>query len=269
VLGSKERVRTVQLLIQLADGGEPEAPIVGAHLITMWAHVDPAAIDEILAPLALTLLDKTLSVHRGHDLWTWLEALRLFCPFRPRRVVEIIITRLEGLRMADEEALRVLGVAAELDPSGVMDAVGSVVVDPDRSIVFQLASFQSLFEKIGLQAVSAWLNRHGMAYLPQLARHFASPCLADDGRVVLPSLTEWLFREHEADDSAFRSFLMGRHLGVVWTSGETDPQQKQQEMRPFSVHELRRVRDWAEYEVHAVGQMDEHFRELDEEAERR
>ena len=269
VLGSRERVRTVQLLIQLADSGDSEASIVGAHLITMWAHVDPTAINEILVPLALALLDQTLSAHRGHDLWTWLEALRLFCPFRPRRVAEIIITRLEGLRMADEETLRVLGIAAELDPSGVMDAVGSVVLDPDRSVVFQVASFQSLFEKIGLRDVSAWLDDHGTEHLPQLARHLQSPYLADDGRVVLPALTEWLFREHEADENAFRSFLMGRHVGTVWTSGETDPHQKQQQMRPFLVHELRRVREWAEYEVQEVGRMDQHFRELDEEDQRR
>jgi hypothetical protein len=41
---------------------------------------------------------------------------------------------------------------------------------------------------------------------------------------VVPPLTEWLFREHEADQQAFSWFLMGRHSGTFFNEAEVEPE---------------------------------------------
>jgi hypothetical protein len=86
---------------------------------------------------------------------------------------------------------------------------------------------------------------------------------------VVPPLTDWLFREHEGDNEAFGWFLMGRHSATVWSQADVDPARRRQEMRPFLEHELRRVREWAEYEIRQEEREAAFFRELDEEDERR
>jgi len=71
------------------------------------------------------------------------------------------------------------------------------------------------------------------------------------------------------NDEAFKWFLMGRHSGSVQFQGEIDPAKKQQEMQPFLKHELRRVREWADYEIRLSEQNAKLFQEWDEEDERR
>jgi hypothetical protein len=149
-----------------------------------------------------------------------------------------------------------------------MEAVGSAVLDPERRPIFGIACFHGLLEAIGLQHVAAWVELNGQEYLRWLARHFESPRLDEAQQVSIPSLTQWLFQEHEADDNAFQWFLMGRHSGTVWTSGEVDPTRKRREMEPFLGHQLRRVREWALYEIREEERFAQHFAEMDEEVER-
>ena len=85
----------------------------------------------------------------------------------------------------------------------------------------------------------------------------------------MPPLTEMLFRRFENDEESFQWFLMGRNDGKIISQAEIDPARKRREMEPFLTHELRRVREWAEYEILDEDRQAAWFREVDEEDGRR
>jgi hypothetical protein len=273
VVSPQQRVRAAEALIHLADAGDPEAVNVGLDLILMWAHVASIAIDQALARLALNLARQPVSAVSRRDLSNWEKVLRLVCPFFPREVAELVVRYITepggagGWRQA--ESVDLLAAAAAIDPSAVMEAVGSAITDRARRAIFGIGVFQGLFDAIGLQHVRAWVENHGGKHLPLLARHFLSPNLDKAGQPVVPPLAEWLFREHETDEKAFHGFLMGRYSGKITSEAETDPARKRQEMQPFLKHELRRVQEWAKYEIEKEEWHAAHFKEMDEEDDRR
>src|SRR5213079_3450313 len=106
-----------------------------------------------------------------------------------------------------------------------------------------------LFETIGLQHVKEWVERHGREHLRWLSRHFSGPHLDDAGRPTIPPLAEWLFRDCESDEEAFSWFLMGQHSSGVISERDVNPTRRREQMEPFLQHDLRRVREWAQYEI--------------------
>ncbi len=273
LLDAGQRTRAAEELVRLADAGDSTATAVGLDLIQMWAQVDPSAINPPLTGLALNLASRPLGNLHHRDLHPWKEVLRLLCPFYPRQVAELVVGRItepSGSLMWDvDEGVEVLIRAAAVDPAAVMEAVGDAVLVRDRRVIFGVAVFEGLFEAIGLQHVTEWLERHGREHLRWLARHFPSPHLDETGQPVVPMLTEWLFRENESDNEAFSCFLMGRHSSGMISERDVDPARRAQQMRPFLGHDLRRVREWAEYEVQHEERMAKFFRDMDEEDERR
>ena len=85
----------------------------------------------------------------------------------------------------------------------------------------------------------------------------------------MPPLTDWLFREHEAEDEAFEWFLMGGNSGTFRSEAAVNPARRRKEMQPFLEHELRRVREWAEYQIRDEERFSVWFQEMDDERERR
>jgi hypothetical protein len=148
-----------------------------------------------------------------------------------------------------------------------MGVIGRALLDPDRRGIFGAAVYTGLFDAIGVNNVRRWVDTHGSEYLRWIARHFASPHVDDQGQVGVPPLTEWLFTNREDDQRAFEWFLMGRHSGAkVWTGDQTA--ETRAEMEPYLQHPLRRVREWAEYEIRSAEHEADWFRQRDEEGER-
>jgi len=273
VVGASQRVRIATALIRLADEGDPGAVHVALDIIGMWAHVDPKAISDEMAALALNLASRPLPDGRRGDNHLWLKVLEVLCPFYPREVAEVMLARItdpaSSFVWRDEESVAVLVRAAEREPVAVMEEIGKVLLDRERRAIFGVSNFDGLFEAVGMQHVQAWLEQHGQEYLRWMARHFRRPYLDEAGRPVVPALTEWLFREHEDDDEAFRWFLMGSHSGEVRSESQVNPERKKLEMQPYLAHELRRVREWAQSEIREEVRFDEWFKEMDEEQDRR
>ncbi|HYH64750.1 MAG TPA: hypothetical protein VD866_08665, partial [Urbifossiella sp.] len=98
-------------------------------------------------------------------------------------------------------------------------------------------------------------------------RHLASPTAGPDGGGVVPPVTAWLFTEREHDQEAFESFLTGRHRGV-FMSGDDLVEKARVAMSPFAAHPLRRVREWAAYEIDTADRHADWLRRDDEEDDR-
>jgi hypothetical protein len=270
VLTEKEQIVTLNTLKRLADTGDLEATAVGMDLIRMWEHVHKRPLSSEMALVALSLASNQPSTRNEfHD---WQQVLLALCQFHPREVAELITgfmtTSGNVGKWMDEEIVEILGRAASFDPTAVMEVVGAAVIDQKRRTIFGVATIQGMFEAIGLKSVSEWVSKHGGESLPWLARHFQSPYLNNEGRPVIPPLTEWLFRDHEANQKAFEWFCMGRS-DRAFSETEVDPARKRMQMQPFLSHELRRVREWAEYEIKVEENEASFLQEWREEDERR
>jgi hypothetical protein len=273
VASEEQRHALLQALNRLAESGDDQAAHVGLDLIQMWSHQDAKVVDERLAGVGLDLARRAVFSGGRREYRPWLQVLRLLTRHYPREASELLvreITRVGGpAGWADQEPVEILVEAAAVSAPAVMEAVGAAILDPARSPVFGIAVFHGLFEAIGVETVRTWLDRHGAEHLRWMTRHFQSPYVDETGTVFVPPLTEWLFREREDDQRAFEWFLMGRQSGRGITAADVDPVQRRAEMEPFLNHELRRVREWAAYEVETTEQHAQWFRDMDEEDERR
>ncbi len=268
-LGVGGQLRVLDALLGLADAGDRPAAEAGVNLLRFWWH-DRGPLDPQLVPAAFrlaALAPATASRDGGHG---WRETLRELCPHDPVRVAGVVVGVMTGPDSAwrfDDDNVRLLAGAARLDPDGVMEAIGRAILDPDRRGMFAVDVFEGLFEAIGLDAVRRWVGRHGPDTLKWVARHLASPSLDAAGEVAVPPLTGWLFTDREGDQEAFEWFLMGRRSAAGWWTAER-AKARPAELAPFLTHPLRRVREWAQYEVESAEREAAWFRRYDEEAGR-
>lgn len=59
-----------------------------------------------------------------------------------------------------------------------------------------------------------------------------------------------MLTEYEGDDGIFREYCAGRHSGEILRGSAKDRRPAiEAAVRPFQEHSLRRVRDWARYEL--------------------
>jgi hypothetical protein len=207
-----------------------------------------------------------------HDFHNWQEVCKALCAYYPREIAKLVVDfltlPLNAGRWSDEEVVAVLARAAGVDAAAVMDVVGAALLDKEKRSMFGVVVLRGLFEAIGLTCVSQWVQQHGPEALPWMARHFKSPFVDKEGNLVVPPLIEWLFRENESNQKAFDWFLSGQGSSGFYSEAMIDPVKKRRQMQPFMSHELRRVREWAEYVVQLEEREAQFFQDLREEDER-
>lgn len=77
-----------------------------------------------------------------------------------------------------------------------------------------------------------------------------SPLPTRDNAVQVPPLTEWLLSEFEDDDRVFDEFCVGRYTREMYIgSMSLYFEDTEERMKPYLNHPLRRIREWAEYEI--------------------
>lgn len=267
----EQQLRILEILVRLAETGDTLASHVGVDLLRFWCHFSKRGLDSRLVPPAFTLVERAPASVEAETGYNWWEMLRLLCPYDPVRVAELVVDVMTSTSSHPwrfgKENVKVLREAARLAPDGVMEVVGLAILDRNRRAIFGIDVYHGLFETIGVHALKRWVDDHGQEHLRWIARHFGSPALEPTGQVVIPPLTHWLFTEREDDQRAFEWFLMGRHSGARMWSGNQLPR-KREEMEPFRQHPLRRVQEWAAYEIQFTEREDERFRQLEDESER-
>jgi hypothetical protein len=150
----------------------------------------------------------------------------------------------------EREALNLLEQLATNYPNEVMEAVGAQALHSINKNSFFLRSYRGLFESIGLDTVRRWIQRVGAQGAQAIARHVFSPSPTADDPVYVPPLTEWLLTEFEDDERMFNEFCVGRHASEsYWGSIGSYFIGVEEQMQPYLKHPLRRVREWAQYEI--------------------
>ena len=271
-LGVGQRTELLEAIHTLMEAGDPWATSVGLQLVAVWYHEEGSALDPLLASPLLALVTGLLT-HSGRvGGYEWELAVRRLGPHRPGEVAEVLATVLTTmspwLRPLQDESVAALVELARTEPRLVMEAVGRCLLDPERRVFFGLLVCRGLFEAIGLPVVEAWVTGHGAENVRWIARHLASPYLGEHGHPVVPPLTRWVLEAHEDDDRAFQAFCAGRHSFEFRSAPQEGHEEVRRQLEPFLHHELRRVREWAEYELHDHDWRVSLHAQLDDESER-
>jgi hypothetical protein len=167
-----------------------------------------------------------------------------------------------------KDAIEVLGSLASQDAGTVMEAIGRVMLDPQRGMWFYFGTYRPLFAALPPQVVVDWLKRVGVEGARRIARHLPPPEVDKDGRAVVPELTEAVLELFEADDRTFREFCSGVHSFQIY-SGDIASQHEAEARHAelFLNHRLRRIKEWAHGEREdALRQAAEERRRVAEEA---
>lgn len=271
VLTLEQQEAILLCLVKLSKGSDADAPFVGMELVHLWCHISKKSLDSHLVPSVIELAAIAPNYAEVRNEYDWYDTLRLLRTYDPVRVAKIALEVMtfpgsHPWRFNEQNEILVAECAA-LDPIQIMETIGQYILDPQRRNIFGISVFRGLFESIGVDAVRQWVNKHGRDKLRWIARHFNSPSRNERGETLLPPLTEWLFTEHEGDQEAFEWFLMGRRHGARIWSGDHSAD-KQEEMKLYLKHPLRRVREWAEDEIRFFVRENALFQEFEEESER-
>ncbi|QDU21283.1 ATP-binding protein [Urbifossiella limnaea] len=265
-----DRVRVLDALMGLRETGDRAAVGVGLELVAFWYH-DAPGLDPTIVPAAARLAALAPTAEASHDrIHDWHRVLRLLAPFDPQMVAEVVVGLITGSGhdwRLDDGNVEVLAAAGRVAPRGVMNVIGAAILDPARRGIFGVDVFHGLFEAIGVAEVRRWVEAHGPEALRWVARHLDSPSVGPAGEVVIPAVTHWLFTDREGDQEAFELYLMGRHSGAFIATDDMADRTRAV-MAPFTSHPLRRVREWAEYEIRSAEQHTDWLRRENEEDER-
>ena len=111
-----------------------------------------------------------------------------------------------------------------------------------------------------------WLTSSGVVGARRIVKQLSLPYLDENDQPVVPLLTEFVLSEFEGDEETFRKFCISSHKLQMYSGDIASHKNKEAEIaRSFLNHPLRRVREWASYEIESCQQAAQHWNQRDEE----
>jgi hypothetical protein len=220
--------------------------------------------------LVWELLEYTAQYIRG-DLYSyyWDKILRSLAEFDVDKAAKIASLALLG-KNHQQNAEQILVDLAKSHAELVMRRVGEVILDDEQAWRFEMGEYRFLIQNLPLDAIKQWLRSVGVAGAKRIAPQLALPYLDEKDRSVVPPLTEFVLSEFEDDEDTFRKFCSGSHYGLQvydGVSGLISHKHKEAEIaRNFLNYPLRRVREWAQYEIDSCQRDAKHWHQIEEES---
>ncbi len=235
--------------------------ILSRYIILKLAHGwhrqnnKTVATQEMSVLLMKILLECLIVENYKFDDWDWEQTFELVSEDLVENKIELLVVALKskkgGHSYLEGVALKYLKKFAGSGYSEyVMTSLGRVMLN-NNNYIFYLHVFRGMFESIEIDIVKKWVQENGIEAARVLARHIESPSRKENNECYIPPLTEWLLSNYEYDDKLFSAFIAGRHSFEVINISEAIKNHKNliMEMEPYLHHKLRRVRQWAEYEI--------------------
>ncbi|MGK7875257.1 MAG: hypothetical protein AB4426_18760 [Xenococcaceae cyanobacterium] len=164
-------------------------------------------------------------------------------------------------------AEQILVDLAKDNPTLVMERVGEVMLDEEYRWHFFIEEYRFLLQSLPLDPIKNWLRSVGAVGAQIIARNLPLPYLDETGKPLVPPITEFVLSEFEDDESTFREFCRGSHHLQIYSGDIASQEEKEAEIaKGFLNHPLRRVREWAEYEISSSKQQAKYWRQMDEES---
>lgn len=268
----------LEMFLQIETASEN---ILSRYIILKLAHGwhrqnnKTVATQEMSLLLLKILLDCLIVENYKFDDWEWEQIFELLSEDLIEHKIELLVIALKskkgGHSYLEGVALKYLKNFAQAGYSEyVMSSLGKVMLN-NNNYIFYLHVFRGLFESIEIDIVKRWVQENGIEAARALARHIESPSRKENNECYIPPLTEWILSSYEWDDKLFSAFIAGRHTFEVINISDAIKNHENLvvEMKPYLHHKLRRVRQWAEYEIRESEKMkkDEQIRRHREERE--
>ena len=144
--------------------------------------------------------------------------------------------------------------------------MGQAILNASTGWRFRVDDFSGLLAAIPVEVVQKWLSTAGVMGARGLARHLEPPHLDTEGRPVVPALTAFVLEQFADDDQVFREFCAGTHSGQIYCGDIAAAHEQEAELgRRFLGHPVKRVRDWALFEIKSARQEAAYWRQHEEE----
>jgi len=154
----------------------------------------------------------------------------------------------------DDSMSHILLDMAGQDGTVVMEQLGAVMLDDKYRLAFGLHIYRSLFAGLGVETVSAWVQRIGVEAARKLARHVPPPFIGAEEKPMLHPLTEFLLREYGHDEDVLSAFHAGFGTTTSMLLGDWSHYHHEQAAlaKKFLRYPLPAVQMWAwsEYNYH-------------------
>jgi hypothetical protein len=215
--------------------------------------------------LIFELLVETANSIFGES-YHWNRSLEMASEFDAKRAIETA-----ALALASENQQQRMGaekfLVNSLDsfPNEVMKVVGNFLLNPGKTYLV-VEKYRFLIRSMPIELMKSWLQSVGVEGAQKIARSLPIPYLSDSGKPVVPPLTEFVLTEFEEDERTFRNFCMGSHSLQLYSGDIPTIHEKEGDVaKHFLTHSIRRIREWANYEITSSRQSAQYWRQLDEE----
>ncbi len=188
---------------------------------------------------------------RDGEYDSWDEIMRIMAKLDLDRAARItcvaLISDNSQQKMAAEHILVDL---APSNPDLIMKRVGEVMLDEQKGWHFFIEKYRFLIESLPLDVMKNWLTSVGVAGALKVARQLPIPFINEEGEPIVPPLTEFVLSTFEDDEETFQQFCHGSHgLQVYMGNMKFQKEREVEDAKKFLDHPLRRVREWAEYQI--------------------
>jgi hypothetical protein len=272
VLSDDMQTDVCNRLAKVNESAKGQGASIAVDLIFMWTHLNDEQVPSHLKEFCFSFLQLAMTSTEFKETYKWSELASKLVDEYPVRIAKLILDMYQPssltIRFDMERLDPIIVKAATLKPMEVMDSLGDVLLNEETRMIFEIVRHEGIFETIGQQIIEDWIAKNGCDYLGNIASHLASPFVDQHGQVDMPKVLEWLFTRYEDDDEMFEGFLSGRHRLNV-SVGNVEVTEFEHTMKPFMEHPLRRVRDWAVWEIQQAKREKEWYEDYEEKRKRR
>lgn len=251
-----EKLKIEILTIVLGNVQSSDAYYTILKILNKWCRQNDKAVSQERAKLTIDVLRTCLIEDITFDDWDWKEVIiripnEKFIHYKCDLLTLALVKWKSGHSHLENYALEEIKKLSNNYPEAIMKNLGEKMIDPQYRTSFFLNSYRGLFESISLPIVKGWIQKNGIDGALAMARHIKSPNPKENDKTFVPPLTEWLLSYFETNDPFFREFLAGRHSFEVYNVKDRVEQHDilVKELTPYLSYPLRRVREWAEYEI--------------------
>lgn len=255
ILNEKLKVEVLKLILENINGNNASQIIL--KVLNMWEYKTKEAIPNERASFVIEVLGKCLQEENVlFDDWEWKQAIikisnKSFLEQKCQLLTLALVKWKSGHSHLNDYALEEIRNLSKNYSEVVMKHLGEKMINQKYRSSFFIDVYHNLFESIKIEDIKEWVKNTGVNGALAMARHLKSPSPTENDNIYVPPLTEWLLSEFESDDRFFREFLAGRHAFEVFNVRERIDYHDSlvKVMTPYLSHNLRRIREWAKYEI--------------------